>query len=97
LEGIQAVRNGGVVVIFAPPAPEDSLTLDANYLYFTEKSLVSSYTASHVETRQALKLMESGEVDVRPMITHRFEMKEAAEAFRTAEAREGLKVLVTNG
>jgi L-iditol 2-dehydrogenase len=97
LEGIQAVRNGGVVVIFAPPAPEDPLPLDANYLYFAEKSLVSSYTASHVETRQALKLMESGEVDMRPIITHKFDMMDAAEAFRTAEAREGMKVLVTNG
>jgi L-iditol 2-dehydrogenase len=95
-EGIEAVRSGGTVVIFAPPAPGDTLPLDANRLYFTEKTLVSSYTASHLETRRALRLMESGAVDLRPMITRRFEMGRAAEAFRLAESREGLKVLITN-
>ena len=96
LEGIQSVRNGGVVVIFAPPHPDDSMTLNPNTLFFSEKQLVSSYTSSHIETREALKLLSSGTVDLRNLITCTFEMEKAAKAFKMAEAREGMKILVTN-
>jgi len=95
-QGLEAVRNGGVVVIFAPPAPEESLTLNSNELFFTEKKIVSSYTASHQETRQALKLLESNTVDLKGIITHGYEMENAADAFREAEQREALKVVITN-
>ncbi|GAG40159.1 unnamed protein product, partial [marine sediment metagenome] len=96
LDGIQSVRNGGVVIIFAPPHPDDSMTLNPNSLFFSEKQLVSSYTSSHIETREALKLLSSGTVDLRNIITCTFEMKKAAKAFQMAESREGMKILITN-
>jgi len=95
-EGIEAVRNGGVVVIFAPPAPQDLLTVNPNALYFAEKQLVSSYTSSHVDTRQALRLLDSGVVDLQRIITHSYKLAQAEEAFRLAESREGMKVVITN-
>jgi L-iditol 2-dehydrogenase len=91
------VRNGGVVVMFAPPPPQDMLTLNPNALYFAEKQLVPSYSSSHVDTREALRLLQSGVVDLQKMITHTFPMEDAENAFRIAESREGLKVLITNG
>ena len=57
---------------------------------------MSSYTASHQETRQALKLLESNTVDLKGIITHGYEMENAADAFREAEQREALKVVITN-
>jgi L-iditol 2-dehydrogenase len=43
---------------------------------------------------RAIRLVESGQVDVRTLVTHRFPLEQAAEAFRTAERRKGLKVIV---
>jgi threonine dehydrogenase-like Zn-dependent dehydrogenase len=34
-------------------------------------------------------------VDVRSLVTHRFPLARAEEAFRLAEQREGLKIMVT--
>jgi threonine dehydrogenase-like Zn-dependent dehydrogenase len=33
-------------------------------------------------------------VDVRSIVTHRFSLEQADEAFRVAERREGLKVMI---
>jgi L-iditol 2-dehydrogenase len=43
----------------------------------------------------ALELLQDGKVKVDPLITHRFPLHQAAEAFATADSREGaLKILV---
>ena len=73
------------------------MTLNPNSLFFSEKQLVSSYTSSHIETREALNIMRSGTVDLRNLITCTFEMNKAAEAFRMAESREGMKILISSG
>jgi L-iditol 2-dehydrogenase len=43
---------------------------------------------------RALRLVESGAVDVMPLVTHRFPLEDVGEAFTRAAAREGLKVVV---
>lgn len=43
---------------------------------------------------RAIKLVENGQVDVRSIATHRFPLSQAIEAFRVAQNREGLKVII---
>ncbi len=43
---------------------------------------------------RAIDLVTSGQVDVRSLITHRFRLEQAAEAFETAQRREGLKIMI---
>jgi L-iditol 2-dehydrogenase len=42
----------------------------------------------------ALRLIESGRVDVSDMITHRFPLEDAAQAIETSAGGEGIKVAV---
>jgi threonine dehydrogenase-like Zn-dependent dehydrogenase len=66
-------------------------------LFFSELQIIPSYSTSHLETRIALQLLETGRIDVKPLITHRFSLQETAEAFKTAlETRQSLKVIITN-
>lgn len=43
---------------------------------------------------RAIRLVESGAVDVRSLVTHRFPLVQYDEAFSTAQRREGLKVMI---
>jgi L-iditol 2-dehydrogenase len=43
---------------------------------------------------RAIELVSKGLVDVRSLVTHRFPLTQAREAFATAERRDGLKVIV---
>jgi L-iditol 2-dehydrogenase len=47
----------------------------------------------HVYPR-AIRLVTSGRVDVRSMVTHRFPLADCPAAFEAASRRVGLKVLV---
>jgi L-iditol 2-dehydrogenase len=46
---------------------------------------------------RAIRMVEEGNIDVRSLVTHRFPLQRAAEAFAVAERREGLKVIIEPG
>jgi L-iditol 2-dehydrogenase len=43
---------------------------------------------------RAIELVSKGLVDVRSMVTHRFPLEQSVEAFRVAQRREGLKIII---
>jgi len=43
---------------------------------------------------RAIKLVQTGQVDIRSIVSHRFTLDEALEAFDIARRREGLKVII---
>jgi L-iditol 2-dehydrogenase len=94
-QGVELVGPGGTVLFFAPPPPTEELTLTPNYLFFQEITLRTSYSAGPYETRQALELLQSGRIRPETIITHRFALEDASEAFRVV-ARPGnaLKVVI---
>lgn len=95
--GIAVCRRGGKLCVFAPTTPGKHLEISPKELFFSELQIIPSYSTSHLETRAALRLIESGKIRVEELITHRFKLEETAKAFTTAlEGRESLKVVVQN-
>lgn len=96
--GLGVCRKGGELLVFAPTMPNKFLEVSPKDLFFTEVKLIPSYSTSHLETRMALELMESGRLNVRGLITHRYPLADTAEGFRMArEGRNYLKVVVLSG
>jgi L-iditol 2-dehydrogenase len=94
-QGLELVAPGGTVLLFAPPPPEAMLPVAANSLFFQEISLHTSYSAGPHETRQALELLASGRISAESVITHRFALRDAAQAFRlVAKPGEALKAVI---
>ena len=92
---VKICRKGGKLCVFAPTSPEKSLSLSPKELFFSELQIIPSYSTSHLETRTALKLIETRRVDARGLVTHEFKLSETAQAFKTAlDSRESLKVIV---
>jgi len=96
-EGMNVCRKGGTVCLFAPTPPDEYVRVSSHKLFFSEFKIIPSYSTSHIETRTALKLISSGRVKAKELITHRFPLDRIKEAFRTAaKNRECLKVVVLN-
>jgi len=97
LDGVQVCRSGGTLCLFAPTQPEEQARLNPHRLFFSEITIVPSYSTSHIETRAALQLISSGRIKAKELITHRFPLSQTAEAFRVAaQGKECLKVIVLN-
>jgi len=96
-DGVQIVRRGGKILLFAPIQPDQYARLSPHRLFFSEISVIPSYSVSHIETRLALQLIRSGKIEAKELITHRFPLSQTAEAFRVAaQSKECLKVIVLN-
>jgi len=95
-EGMDVCRRGGTVCIFAPTPPDEHMRVSPHKLFFSEVKVIPSYSTSHIETRTALKLISSGRIKAKELITHRFPLSRTGEAFKTAKNEECLKVVVLN-
>lgn len=95
--GFSVCRKGGKLCVFAPTNPGKYMQISPKSLFFSEIQIIPSYSTSHLETREALKLIKSGKLDAKRLVTHRFKLLNTAEAFKTAlESKESLKVIVLN-
>jgi L-iditol 2-dehydrogenase len=95
-QALAYVRDAGVACLFTPTATDVSTALDLGDLYFREVSLVPSYSCGPADTRLAYELLRTGRVRTEGLVTHRFPLHLAQEAFDTARrGGEALKVLVT--
>ncbi len=87
-------ENGTVVIssIF-----EDTFTVDPNMIVLKYMQVLGSMGYYESETREALDLIASKKVDRDILISHRFPLEQAAEAFQAqSNANESIKVMITD-
>jgi L-iditol 2-dehydrogenase len=95
-QGLACAARGATVVQFMGTEPGETLPLSTFDFYFKELRLVPSYSCGPVETRRALDLIAAGVVGARHVVTHRFPLEQAGEAYRVAALdRSAIKTLVT--
>lgn len=88
-DAVGAVAPGGTLLVFTMAAPGDAWSADLNGLYFREIAVVPSYSCGPDDTREALSAIESRRVRVADLVSHRFALARAPEAFARARRAEG--------
>jgi len=97
-QAIAATRAGGRILVFAATSPGERAEVDFGALCASAKEILTSYSASIEVQRQAAQLIFDRDVRVRELITHRFDLAEAAQAVELAASpRAGaMKVMLTS-
>jgi len=88
----EAVSTGGKVVLAGIP-DNDKTSFSASTARRKGLTIKLVRRMKHTYPR-AIELVSKGLVDVRSLVTHRFPLEQASEAFRVAERREGLKIII---
>ena len=95
-DAIDMVRKGGSVMMFGVPSKDAKLDLDMTKVYSKEITLVTSYAASDRDTKDALTLIESLQIDVKRLITHTYSISESQKAFEHAKSGDkAMKIIIT--
>ncbi|MGE5413400.1 MAG: alcohol dehydrogenase catalytic domain-containing protein [Syntrophomonadaceae bacterium] len=95
-EAAAAVAPGGTLLVFTMAAPGEAWAADLNGLYFREIAVVPSYSCGPDDTRESLAAIASGRVRVDDLVSHRFPIADAPEAFARARRPEGsMKVVLS--
>jgi len=89
---VAAVILGGKVILVGIP-DDDKTSFSASTARRKGLTIKLVRRMKHTYPR-AIDLVSKGLVDVRSLVTHRFSLEKAAEAFEVAERREGIKVVV---
>jgi L-iditol 2-dehydrogenase len=89
---VEAVASGGKVILAGIP-DDDKTSFSASSARRKGLTIKLVRRMKHTYPR-AVALVSKGRVDVRSIVTHRFPLQDAREAFRVAQRREGLKVLI---
>jgi L-iditol 2-dehydrogenase len=87
-------RPGGTVVLFAHADPGETASLDLNRFFKSERRLVASYSSAPAEQQEAFRLLVSGRLDPRPIVSHRLPLGRVAEAVELVRSRRAVKVLL---
>jgi L-iditol 2-dehydrogenase len=89
-----ALAPGGVLCLYAPPAPGSPPPIDGTDLFLRELTVTSSYSAGPADMRAALELIASGRIDPLPLVSHRLPLDETAHALELQRRGDALKAVV---
>ena len=91
----KCVDKGGVIVFFAVPGPDKVVTIPINDFWTKEIRIITSYYCGPPDIVDAIKLIESGEIKVDDMITHKLPLKDTAKGFQLVmDGHKSLKVII---
>ena len=95
LTALECVDRGGTILFFAVPDPTTKIPIPITQFWRNETTIRTSYGAAPRDLEEALQILAQKQINVEDMITHRLDIREAAEGFRlVAEAGKSLKVII---
>jgi L-iditol 2-dehydrogenase len=95
LTALECVDKGGTILFFAVPDPTVKIPVPITQFWRNEITIKTSYGAAPNDLNESIQILSHKKINVKDMITHRLNIRQAAEGFRlTVEAKESLKVIL---
>jgi L-iditol 2-dehydrogenase len=94
-QALQMVAREGVVSFFGGlPKDNPVVRVDANLVHYRELTIVGANGSSPDHNKEALRLIASGEVPVKDLITHRLGLDDVRKALDIVASGEAIKVTI---
>jgi L-iditol 2-dehydrogenase len=89
------IDKGGVIVLFAVPAPDRQVVIPVNDFWMKEITIQTSYYCGPDDLKEAMNLIESHKVVVDDLITHRLPLTDIAKGFElVSDGRDSIKIII---
>jgi L-iditol 2-dehydrogenase len=90
-----SIDKGGTIVLFTVPGPDKKVVVPINDFWMKEITILTSYYCGPPDITEAMNLIESGDVAVDDLITHRFSLTDIGKGFQLVlDGRESIKVII---
>ena len=76
------------------PNGKDEVNLNTNLIHYKELMVTGSHGSDTYHCRMALDLQASGKINLKPLISNKFSLRQAQQAFETALTGRGLKTII---
>ena len=95
-QAIDLACPGGRISLFAGFSKGDMGTLDINALHYGELNMVGAFGLSRRDYVDAMHMIADRRIEVASMVTHRFGLSQATDAFSMAESGDAMKVAIVD-
>jgi L-iditol 2-dehydrogenase len=90
-----SVDKGGAIVLFTVPAPDKKVVVPVNDFWMKEITILTSYYCGPPDIVEAMQLIESGNITVDDLVTHRLSLTDIGKGFQlVTDGRESIKVII---
>jgi len=89
-----AAISGRINFFGGLPKDRPTINFDSNLVHYKELVITATTACSTADCWQATQIVNSGLVDLSEVVSQRFPLKEAANAFTAAEDRKSLKIVL---
>lgn len=93
-DAIQLARKRGKVILFGGINPASAVVLDTNAIHYKEITVYGASAYSPEVNRKALNLVLSGQLDAGKFISHKYPLKDLAQAYEDMKAGKMIKGVV---
>ncbi|MHA1784053.1 MAG: zinc-binding dehydrogenase [Candidatus Helarchaeota archaeon] len=91
----ELLDRGGSYLFFAECKSNSQIHLDPNLIYKKELTFVGSYSSSPYDYENGLYLIKNKRINVKDLITHRFNLKDLQKGIELAhDAKDSLKIMI---
>jgi L-iditol 2-dehydrogenase len=88
---------GGRINFFGGlPKDRPTINFDSNLVHYKELLVTATTACSTQDCVEASSIVNSKRIDLTPLVSSRYDLKDSIEAFAAAENRKSLKVVITN-
>lgn len=94
---LMLLRKGGILNLFGGFPAGQKTEIDPNVIHYEEVWVTGTTACTRSQYGKALELISSGELDLKPIISHVYRLKDILEAFQTVAKGEGIKAIVQPG
>ncbi len=92
---VRIAAIGGRINFFGGlPKEKPTVEIDANMIHYRELVVTGTTACSTKDCRDAAALVNAGRLDLSPLISARYPLRDAVEAFAVTESRKALKVVL---
>ena len=92
-QALRLTRKGGVVLEFGGCPPETEVKVNAEMLHYGELTVMGTFHATPLHFREALNLIATRTIDVRPLVTRKMKLDNINEAFEIlSTSRNEIKI-----
>ena len=93
-QAVMLGRKGSTVLYFGGLASGLMLDIDPNIIHYKQLTVKGSYSYTTNTFKDALKLIETGRVELSKLITDRYKLDDLKEAVKRASGSDSLKVML---
>ncbi len=93
-ESLQLIANNGCINFFGTlPKARETITINSNIIHYKNIKLTGTSGANIYHYRKAISLLSAKKLDILKLISGRFKLGDAEEAFRRAKSKKDLKII----